>query len=185
MRIEKTHISGLLVLQPQILEDKRGYFFESYRNDVLSEALGFNIRFCQENEAYSSKGVLRGLHFQIPPKAQSKYIRVVSGAIMDAVVDIRRGSVTYGQHYSIELTAANKKQLFVPRGFAHGYLVLSDEAVIQYKVDEYYSAPHDRGLYFADSDLNIDWHYPEDNMIVSPKDQKQPRFSELQNHFHD
>ena len=176
-------IPDVLLIKPKIFGDNRGYFFESFRQDQLEQALGHSVHFVQDNESKSSKGVLRGLHFQIPPYAQSKLIRVVKGEILDVAVDIRHGSPTYGQYFEVQLNEDNKHQLFVPRGFAHGFVVLSDEAIVTYKVDNYYAPDHDRGLAFDDSSLGINWRLPKDQLQLSEKDQKQPSLSELEQYF--
>ena len=169
----KTGFPGLLVFEPKVFEDNRGYFFESYNQNIFS-AEGIEIRFIQDNQARSSYGVVRGLHFQKDPFAQTKLIRVLSGEIIDAVVDIRKDSSTYGQAYTILLSAENKKQLLVPKGFAHGYSVISETAEVFYKCDEFYHKETEGGISWNDPSLNIDWQLPADNITVSEKDQQYP-----------
>ncbi len=147
---------------------------ETFRQDALEQALGYAVNFCQDNESQSVKGVLRGLHFQLPPFAQSKLVRVIAGEVLDVSVDIRQNSPTFGQHVAVVLNDRNKHQLYIPRGFAHGFVVLSDKATFAYKVDNYYSAAHERGLAFDDASLAIDWSYPKSDLKVSAKDQNQP-----------
>ena len=156
MQFTRLSIPDVILCEPQVFGDERGYFSETFRQDTLEEFLGYNIPFCQDNESKSSFGVLRGLHYQLPPFAQTKLVRVIQGVVLDVAVDIRKGSPTFGQHIAVELTAENKKQLLVPRGFAHGFVVLSEEAVFAYKVDNYYSPESDRGIAFNDEFLNID-----------------------------
>lgn len=172
-------IPDILVIEPKVHFDGRGYFTETYRQDELEEALGFKVNFVQDNESKSSKGVLRGLHFQLAPYAQSKLVRVIAGAVLDVAVDLRRGSPSFGQHVSVELSSENKKQMFIPRGFSHGFIVLTDTATFAYKVDNYYSPQHDRGLAFDDSELGIDWRLTNPQLRPSDKDMQQPILSEL------
>jgi dTDP-4-dehydrorhamnose 3,5-epimerase len=148
---------------------------ETFREDKLEEFLGYKINFCQDNESKSSKGVLRGLHYQLPPYSQTKLVRVISGSVLDVAVDIRKNSPTFGQHVAVELSSTNKRQLLVPRGFAHGFVVLQDDTTFAYKVDSYYSPTCDRGIAFDDSDLNIDWQIAHDELKLSEKDTKQPK----------
>ena len=176
-------VNGVLVIELKVLGDERGYFVETFRQDKLEDALGYKVNFVQDNESKSSKGVLRGLHFQLPPHAQSKLVRVIEGAVLDVAVDIRRGSPSFGQHVSVELSGVNKKQMFIPRGFAHGYVVLTDSATFAYKVDNYYSPECDRGLAFDDIDLNIDWKLTKQELLLSDKDSQQPRLTELTDFF--
>ena len=178
----QTGIQALIIFEPRVFEDSRGYFFESYSRNLFKEN-GIDVDFVQDNQSSSSYGVIRGLHYQLPPKAQSKLVRVLNGRILDVVVDIRTGSSTYGQVYSIELSAENKKQLFVPKGFAHGFSVLSDRAEVLYKCDEFYSKESERGLMYNDSILNIDWKIPEGSEIVSEKDQQNALLKDISNHF--
>ena len=168
-----------MVIEPKAHGDERGYFVETFRQDKFEDALGFKVNFVQDNESQSSKGVLRGLHFQLAPYAQSKLVRVIEGAVLDVAVDIRRGSPSFGQHVAVELSGVNKKQIFIPRGFAHGFAVLTDTATLAYKVDNYYSPECDRGLAFDDIDLNIDWRLTREQLLLSDKDIQQPRLIEL------
>ena len=165
-------IPDILLIEPVIHNDERGYFVETYKQKLLDEALGYRVNFIQDNESKStSKGVLRGLHFQSPPFTQNKLVRVIQGEVLDIAVDIRRNSPTFGKHISVELSQKNKKQLFVPSGFAHGFIVLSEEAIFAYKVDAYYSAEHEEGIAYNDKDVNIDWHLLEKDIILSKADQ--------------
>ena len=176
-------IPEILVIEPKIHGDQRGYFVETFRQDKLEDALGYKISFLQDNESKSYKGVLRGLHFQLAPYAQSKLVRVIEGTVLDVAVDVRRGSPSFGQHVAVELSGVNKKQIFIPRGFAHGFLVLTDTATFAYKVDNFYSPECDRGLAFDDIDLNIDWKLTKQELLVSDKDSQQPRLTELTDCF--
>ncbi|MBQ9462930.1 MAG: dTDP-4-dehydrorhamnose 3,5-epimerase [Bacteroidales bacterium] len=169
MNIIKTSIEGLLILEPRIFEDGRGYFFESYSQKDFDAAVG-PVRFVQDNESFSSYGVVRGLHFQRPPYTQAKLVRCVSGRVLDVAVDIRRDSPTFMQHVSVELSGNNKRMFFIPKGFAHGFSVLGDHAVFQYKCDEFYHPEADDGFLLTDPSLNIDWGVPHDAMILSAKD---------------
>lgn len=183
MKFTPQKIADIVVVEPQVHGDQRGYFVETFRHDLFEAAIGHSVDFVQDNESKSSKGVLRGLHFQLAPHAQSKLVRVIDGRVLDVAVDIRRGSASYGQHVAVELTAENKKQMFVPRGFAHGFVVLSDTATFAYKVDNYYSPECDRGLAFDDPQLNIDWQLPSDQLLLSTKDTQQPSFANLADSF--
>jgi dTDP-4-dehydrorhamnose 3,5-epimerase len=176
MKFTRTAIQDVVICEPTIRGDERGYFVETFRQDKLEEFLGFTINFCQDNESKSSFGVLRGLHYQLPPFSQTKLVRVIKGKVLDVAVDIREGSPTFGQHVSVELTEENKKQILVPKGFAHGFVVLSEEAVFAYKVDNYYSPECDRGFAFNDSSLGIDWKIATNKLQLSPKDTEQPLF---------
>jgi len=178
----KTQFPGLLIFEPKVFEDNRGYFYESYNQKVFSEE-GIEINFVQDNQASSSYGVIRGLHFQKDPFAQTKLIRVLSGNIIDAVVDIRKGSPTYGTAFTIELSAENKKQLLIPKGFAHGYSVISATAEVFYKCDEFYHQQSEGGIAWNDPLLNIDWQIPSGKSIVSDKDQRLPVLEMLTPHF--
>lgn len=171
MEIIKTNIEGVVIIEPRIFKDDRGYFFESYSERDFNEQVR-EVKFVQDNESKSSYGVLRGLHFQKPPYAQSKLVRVIKGAVLDVAVDIRKGSPTFGQHVAVELTAENHRQLFIPRGFAHGFSVLSDEVLFQYKCDNFYAPQSEGALAWDDPDLNIDWRIPADKVILSEKDKK-------------
>lgn len=173
MEFIKTDFDGLFVIKPMIFRDNRGYFLETFRSDLFKKNIG-DITFVQDNESRSSFGVLRGLHYQLSPFSQSKLVRVIEGSILDVVVDIRRGSKTFGKHYRVVLSGENKMQLFVPEGFAHGFVVLSDFAIVNYKVDEYYAPQYDRGINAFDPALNIDWEIPEDKILRSPKDTNLP-----------
>ena len=183
MNVITTPIDGLLIIEPRIFHDDRGYFFESFNQQSFYKATGFDIPFVQDNQARSVKGVLRGLHFQNPPVAQTKLIRALEGAIWDVVVDIRTGSATYGQWYGVELSAENKRQLLVPRGFAHGYAVITDTAEVFYKCDNYYDKSSEGGVYYADPALNIDWKIDLATAIVSDKDKVLQPLSALSSKF--
>lgn len=182
MKIIQTHIPDLVVIAPTVFEDARGYFFESY-NQKQFEEVGITTRFVQDNQSRSTRGVLRGLHYQVNPMAQAKLVRVLEGSVLDVAVDIRKGSPTYGEHFAIELTAANKKQLFIPRGFAHGFLVLSETATFFYKCDNFYAKAHEEGIRFDDPDLAIDWGFDPADMILSDKDRSLPAFSASKHNF--
>ena len=173
MPIIKTEFPGLVIFEPVVFEDSRGYFFESYNEQVFL-AGGVDIKFVQDNQARSSYGVIRGLHFQLAPYAQTKLIRTLSGSILDVAVDLRKGSPTFGKVYTLELSAENKKQLLVPKGFAHGYSVLSETAEVMYKCDEFYNKEHEGGLLYSDPSLAIDWQIPADKAIVADKDMLHP-----------
>ena len=179
MEFIKQFIPDVIVVEPRLHGDERGYFMETFRQDLFEEAVGYTVNFVQDNESKSSKGVLRGLHFQLAPHAQSKLVRVIDGSVLDVAVDIRVGSPTFGQHVAVELSGENKRQMFVPRGFAHGFVVLSDTATFAYKVDNYYSPDCDRGLAFNDPQLNIDWRLSSEQLMLSDKDTKQPLFTQL------
>ena len=174
MQFTRTEIEDVIIIDPVVHGDERGYFVETYRQDKLEEFLGFKVDFCQDNESKSSKGVLRGLHYQLPPAAQTKLVRVIKGRVLDVAVDIRKGSPTFGEHVAVELSEENKRQLFVPRGFAHGFVVLEDETVFAYKVDNYYSPENDRGIAFDDPAIGIDWQIDTSLLKLSGKDKKQP-----------
>lgn len=183
MRFIKTDIPDIMIIEPIIFSDDRGYFEETYRKDKLEEAIGYSIDFVQDNESKSSFGVLRGLHFQLPPFAQSKLVRVIKGNILDVAVDIRKGSPTFGKYVSVELSEENKRMVFIPRGFAHGFVVLSDEAIFSYKVDNYYSKENDCGIAYNDPSLGIDWQLDTDALKLSEKDQVQQLLSEAERLF--
>ena len=174
MEFVKQSIADVVLIKPKVHGDHRGYFVESFRRDKFEEAIGYKVSFCQDNESRSTKGVLRGLHFQLPPFAQSKLVRVIEGEVLDVALDIRQGSPTFGKHVAVRLSGENKHQLFIPRGFAHGFVVLSDTATFAYKVDNYYSPECDRGLAFNDPALGIDWGLPLDQLKLSEKDLTQP-----------
>lgn len=175
MPFHNTPIADLIVFEPTVFGDDRGYFFESYQLMRFHEG-GIHTTFVQDNEAFSSRGIIRGLHYQTPPYAQAKLVRVIQGEVLDVAVDLRPQSPTYGQHFSIRLSGENKKQLFVPRGFAHGYSVLSETAVFCYKCDNYYAPEHEGGIRYDDPTLNIDWQLPADNRRLSEKDLALPLF---------
>ncbi|MBL7741991.1 MAG: dTDP-4-dehydrorhamnose 3,5-epimerase [Chitinophagaceae bacterium] len=179
----ETGFPGLLVFEPRIFGDSRGYFFESYNEKSFIEA-GIHTRFVQDNESSSSYGVIRGLHYQLSPFAQTKLIRVIEGSILDVVVDVRKGSPAYGKSYALELTGENKKQLFIPAGFAHGFSVLSQRAVVQYKCDQFYNKESEGGIRYDDPGLNIDWKIPADKAIISGKDKILPLFADCNANFH-
>lgn len=172
INVIKTDIEGVLIIEPKVFGDARGYFLESFNAKEFAEKTGLNINFVQDNESMSSYGVMRGLHFQRPPFTQSKLVRCVKGAVLDVAVDIRKGSPTYGKHVAIELTEDNHRQFFVPRGFAHGFAVLSETAVFQYKCDNFYAPQADGGISILDDSLGIDWRIPTDKAILSDKDTK-------------
>ena len=178
----ETGFAGLVIFEPAVFEDSRGYFFESYNQDVFSQ-FGIKSEFVQDNQSSSEYGVIRGLHFQGPPHAQSKLIRVLSGRILDVGVDMRRGSATYGKVFSIELSGENKKQLYLPKGFAHGFSVLSDKAEVLYKCDAFYNKQSEQGILFNDPDLAIDWQIATDKRKVSEKDLTNKRFADLKSDF--
>lgn len=182
MNIIKTDIEGVVIIEPRIFTDARGYFFESFsERDFCKEVR--EIKFVQDNESKSSYGVMRGLHFQRPPFTQSKLVRVIKGAVLDVAVDIRKGSPTYGKHVAVELTEDNHRQFFVPRGFAHGFAVLSDEAIFQYKCDNFYAPEADGGISILDESLGIDWHIPMDKAILSEKDTKHSLLKDFDSPF--
>jgi dTDP-4-dehydrorhamnose 3,5-epimerase len=183
MTFTRTSIEDVIIIDPQVHGDDRGYFVETFRADKLEEFLGFKINFCQDNESKSSRGVLRGLHYQLAPDAQTKLVRVIQGSVLDVAVDIRKGSPTFGKHVAVELTATNKKQLLVPRGFAHGFVVLEDDTIFAYKVDNYYSPENDRGIAFNDEALGIDWKVPHNELNLSDKDTKQPKLENTKDIF--
>lgn len=182
MEVIKTKIEGIVIIEPRIFKDARGYFYESFSQKEFDEKV-MPIRFVQDNESMSTYGVMRGLHFQRPPFTQSKLVRCCRGAILDIAVDIRKGSPTYGQHVAIEVTEENHRQLFIPRGFAHGFAVLSDVAVLQYKCDNFYAPQADAGIQLRDKDLSIDWQIPTENAILSEKDIKHPCLKDFDSPF--
>ena len=182
MAIIKTAFPGLVIFEPIVLKDSRGYFFESYSERVF-HAEGINDRFVQDNQSKSSYGVIRGLHYQLNPHAQTQLVRVLSGKIMDVAVDIRTGSPTYGKAFSLELSAENNKQLLIPKGFAHGFSVLSETAEVIYKCDEFYHKDSEAGIIYNDAALNIDWQIPAGKAIISEKDQQQPLLLNCKNNF--
>jgi dTDP-4-dehydrorhamnose 3,5-epimerase len=182
MSFIKTNFPGLLIYEPAVFEDSRGYFFEGYNKKHFATA-GIDIDFVQDNQAGSSYGVIRGLHYQLPPYAQTKLVRVLSGEILDVVVDMRKGSPTFSEVFSIELSAANRKQLLVPKGFAHGYSVLSETADVLYKCDAFYNKESEGGVLYSDPALGIDWKIPAEKASVSDKDRLNPVFTNCINHF--
>ena len=182
MNLIKTTLDGLVVLKPTIFKDNRGYFMESYNQKNINKLLG-NVNFVQDNESESSRGVLRGLHFQKPPYTQAKLVRCLKGSVLDVVLDLRKDSKTYGIFETISLTEENKKQLFIPKGFAHGFIVLSKSAIFSYKVDNYYNSDSESGVLWSDLDLNIDWKINKNEIIVSEKDKNLPTFNEIINPF--
>lgn len=174
MTITPTSLEGCIVITPRIFNDDRGYFFESFSAQKFNEAVGYEVNFVQDNQSFSTRGVLRGLHFQKGEYAQSKLVRVTKGEVLDVAVDLRKESPTYGQYASALLSEENYNQFFIPRGFAHGFIVLSDEAIFQYKCDNYYNKQSEGGLHYMDSSLNINWKLPPDEILVSEKDQELP-----------
>ena len=182
MNVIKTSIEGLLIIEPRIFEDTRGYFFESFSQREFDEKVQ-PVKFVQDNESKSSYGVMRGLHFQRPPFTQTKLVRCVKGAVLDVAVDIRKGSPTYGQHVAVELTEENHRQFFIPKGFAHGFAVLSDVAVFQYKCDEFYHPEADGGISILDTSLGIDWRIPTAHALLSDKDTRHPLLSDFNSPF--
>ena len=179
MEVKETHIPGVVIIEPRLFKDDRGYFFESFSERDFNAQVR-EIHFVQDNESKSSYGVLRGLHFQKTPYAQSKLVRVIKGAVLDVAVDIRRGSPTFGQHVAVELTAENHRQCFIPRGFAHGFSVLSKEVIFQYKCDIFYVPQSEGALAWDDPDLGINWQIPMDKIILSEKDKHHPRLKEME-----
>ncbi len=183
MNFIRTNISDVVIIEPVVHGDSRGYFVETFRQDKLEEFLGYKINFCQDNESKSSRGVLRGLHYQLSPFAQTKLVRVIQGRVLDVAVDVRKNSATFGQYVAVELSAENKKQILIPRGFAHGFVVLEDDTIFAYKVDNYYSPECDRGIAFDDEDLKIDWILKKEELNLSLKDTKQPKLNETNDLF--
>ena len=182
MEIIKTNIDGVLIIEPRLFKDERGYFFESWSKREFEEKVG-NIEFVQDNESKSSYGVMRGLHFQRPPFTQSKLVRCVRGRVLDVAIDLRKGSKTYGQHVAVELTEDNHRQFFIPKGFAHGFAVLSETAVFQYKCDNFYHPEADGGISITDESLGIDWKIPVKEAILSEKDTKVPLLKDFETPF--
>ena len=187
INIIKTAIEGVVIIEPKVFGDARGYFFESFSerdfNEAMIPILGHGIKFVQDNESMSSYGVMRGLHFQTMPYTQSKLVRCVKGAVLDVAVDIRKGSPTYGQHVAVELTEDNHRQFFIPRGFAHGFSVLSDTAIFQYKCDNYYAPANDGGISILDESLGIDWQIPIEKAVLSEKDLKHTLLKDFDSPF--
>ena len=182
MEVIKTELEGVVIIEPKIFRDARGYFFESFSQKEFEEKVR-KIAFVQDNESMSSYGVMRGLHFQLPPFTQSKLVRCVKGKVLDVAIDIRKGSPTYGKHVSVELSEDNHRQFFVPRGFAHGFAVLSETAVFQYKCDNFYAPQADGGISILDDSLGIDWKLPTDKVILSEKDTKHPLLKDFDSPF--
>jgi len=181
MIVEETKLKGCFILEPTVFKDSRGYFFESFNQQKFNESIGLNINFIQDNESFSVNGTLRGLHYQKGEFAQAKLVRVIKGNVLDIAVDIRKESPTFGEHISLELSEENKQQLFIPRGFAHGFVVLSDTAIFSYKCDNFYNNESEGGIIYNDKDLNIDWKLDESELIFSEKDLELPWFNEA--HF--
>ena len=179
MKIKETHIPGLLVVEPQVYGDSRGYFFESFNAAKFAEQTGIDTQFVQDNESRSSYGVVRGLHIQLPPHAQAKLVRVVEGRVLDVAVDLRKDSPTFGKHFAIELTGENHLQVYIPKGFAHGFSVLSETAVFQYKCDGYYAPASEAAIAWNDPDLGIDWKLPIEAVVLSDKDRNHPSLKEF------
>ena len=179
MKFTPQSITDVILIEPTVHGDDRGYFVEAFRQDLFDQAVGYKVNFIQDNESKSTKGVLRGLHYQLPPYAQAKLVRVIEGSVLDVTVDIREYSPTFGQHVTVELTGENKHQLFVPHGFAHGFIVLSDSATFAYKVDNYYVPELERGIAFNDSKLNIDWKLAVDELQLSDRDKTNPDLSDV------
>ena len=179
MTATETKLKGCFIIEPSVFNDPRGYFFESFNQSKFNELIGKTIDFVQDNESFSSKGVLRGLHFQTGAYAQAKLVRVVKGTVLDVVVDMRKESPTFSKHFSIELSEDNNRQLFVPRGFAHGFIVLSDTAIFSYKCDNFYDKASEQGLRYDDPTLGIDWKLPSNEFIVSEKDLVLPTLSTI------
>ncbi len=174
MKIKETLLKGCFLVTPSVFEDSRGYFYESYNQQILEEAIGYPIKFIQDNQSLSSAGIIRGLHLQLGDKAQTKLLRVITGSIVDVAVDVRPHSLTFGKHVSVLLSGENKNQLLIPKGFAHGFSVLEDKTLVQYKVDNFYAPEAEAGIIYNDLDLNIDWQLPQNKIITSAKDQKLP-----------
>ena len=182
MNVIKTKIDGLVIIEPKLFVDERGYFFESFNQRDFISAVG-NVTFVQDNESKSSYGVLRGLHFQLPPYSQSKLVRVIEGKVLDVAVDLRKSSPTYGHYVSVELTADNHRQFFIPKGFAHGFVVLSQQAVFQYKCDEFYHPEAEGAIAWNDPTINIDWQIPAEDIILSAKDKIHPMLHDITSPF--
>ncbi len=183
MKFVPQSIPDVVLIKPTVHGDNRGYFVETFRQDLFEEAVGYKVNFIQDNESKSGKGVLRGLHYQLPPYTQAKLVRAIEGRVLDIAVDIRKSSPTFGQHVAVELTEKNKHQLFVPHGFAHGFIVLSESATFAYKVDNYYAPEHDRGIAFDDKELVIDWQLPLEILQLSDKDRTHPSLANAEDLF--
>jgi len=179
MNIIKTPLEGCVVIEPKIFNDSRGYFFESFNQKTFTNLTGHYLPFVQDNQSYSTKGTLRGLHLQMGDHAQSKLVRVTLGEVLDVAVDLRKASSTYGQYYSVALSESNHRQFFIPRGFAHGFVVLSEVAIFQYKCDNYYNKASEGGIHFSDPTLNIDWKFSAEELMVSDKDKELPFLNEV------
>jgi dTDP-4-dehydrorhamnose 3,5-epimerase len=183
LKFIRQKIPDLILIEPKVHSDSRGYFVETFREDFLEKKIGQKIDFVQDNESMSTKGTLRGLHYQLPPFTQSKLVRVVYGSIIDVAVDIRKNSPTFGMHVSVELNEDNKKQLYIPHGFAHGFIVVSDSAIVCYKADNFHAKDYERGIIYNDEALAIEWRIPSKDILVSEKDNILPRFSRDTNYF--
>ena len=183
MKFVRQHIPEVVLIEPEMHGDDRGYFIETFRQDLFEKAVGYRVNFVQDNQSKSVKGVLRGLHYQLPPFSQAKLVRVVEGRVLDVAVDMQKSSPSFGQHVAAELTAQNKHQLFVPHGFAHGFVVLSESATFAYKVDNYYAPEHDRGIAFDDDKLGIDWKFPLAELRLSDKDKTLPSLGAAKDFF--
>lgn len=179
MKVEETYLKGCFVITPKVFEDERGYFFETFNENVFKIETGVSVNFVQDNQSKSNKGVLRGLHFQTGEHAQAKLVRVIKGKVLDVCVDIRESSPTFGQHFSIVLDGEKHQQLFVPRGFAHGFVVLEDDTIFSYKCDNFYNKASESGIIYSDESLNIDWGFPEDELIISEKDKQLQPFNKV------
>ena len=183
MEVIKTAIDGVFIIEPRVFGDARGYFFESFNAREFAQATGIDVTFVQDNESMSHYGVLRGLHYQQPPYAQSKLVRVVEGSVLDVAVDIRKGSPTYGQYVAVELSAENHHQFYMPKGIAHGFSVLSDRVIFQYKCDEFYAPQSEGAIAWDDPDLSIDWQLPQDIILLSEKDRHHPYLRDVESPF--
>ncbi|MDG1660882.1 MAG: dTDP-4-dehydrorhamnose 3,5-epimerase [Winogradskyella sp.] len=176
MVAQETYLKGCYIISPKISEDSRGYFFESFNQSKFNDLIGGSIKFIQDNQSFSSKGVLRGLHYQVGDHQQAKLVRVISGEVLDVAVDLRKDSTTFGQYVSVKLSGENKKQFYVPRGFAHGFVVLSETAIFSYKCDNFYNKESEAGIIYNDPKLNIDWLFDSSEVIISEKDTQLPSF---------
>ncbi len=179
MIVKETHLGGCFIIEPTVIKDERGYFMEAFNLAKFCEVIGSEVQFVQDNESFSRKGVVRAFHRQLGAHAQAKLVRVLSGSVLDVAIDLREDSHTFGQYVVVELSCKNKKQLYIPKGFAHGFLALSDTVNFFYKCDNYYNKSSEQGIIYNDPTLNIDWNFPENEMILSDKDQKLPTFKEL------
>ena len=183
MKFHPQAINDVILIKPVLQEDIRGYFIETFRQNLFEEAIGYSVNFIQENESKSAKGILRGLHYQLPPFSQNKLVRVIQGSVLDVAVDIRKNSPTFGQHVTAELNEVNKYQLFVPKGFAHGFVVLSESAIFSYMVDNYYAPKYEKGIAFDDKKLAIDWILPSEDIKLSERDKRFPNLSNTDNYL--